>query len=105
MGILYGRAGRLTAENGGFRPGQKIIRKIVPAPFYNEDPHVYRNRRGEFHMLAHSLCLQWPHCTDVGGHASSADGIHWVCVFCHTRISIDTLCPQQVWSAKCLIGQ
>jgi hypothetical protein len=32
-------------------------------------------------MLAHSLCLQWPHCTDVGGHASSADGIHWVCVF------------------------
>ena len=22
MGILYGRAGRLTAENGGFRPGQ-----------------------------------------------------------------------------------
>ena len=44
-----------TAENGGFRPGQEIIRKIVPAPFYNEDPHVYRNRRGEFHMLAHSL--------------------------------------------------
>ena len=23
MGILYGRAGRLTAKNGGFRPGQK----------------------------------------------------------------------------------
>jgi hypothetical protein len=22
MGHLYGRAGRLTAENGGFRPGQ-----------------------------------------------------------------------------------
>ena len=22
MGLLYGRAGRLTAENGGFRPGQ-----------------------------------------------------------------------------------
>jgi hypothetical protein len=23
MGLLYGRAGRLTAENGGFRPGQE----------------------------------------------------------------------------------
>jgi hypothetical protein len=23
MGLLYGRAGRLTAENGGFRPGQQ----------------------------------------------------------------------------------
>ena len=22
MGLLYGRAGRLTGENGGFRPGQ-----------------------------------------------------------------------------------
>jgi hypothetical protein len=22
MGLLYGRAGRLTAESGGFRPGQ-----------------------------------------------------------------------------------
>ena len=22
MGLLYGRAGRLTAKNGGFRPGQ-----------------------------------------------------------------------------------
>ena len=22
MGLLYGRAGRSTAENGGFRPGQ-----------------------------------------------------------------------------------
>ena len=82
--------------HAGWRgPYTEIIRKIVPAPFYNEDPHVYRNRRGEFHMLAHSLCPQWPHCTDVGGHASSADGIHWVCVFCHTRMFIDTLlvCP------------
>ena len=23
MGLSYGRAGRLTAENGGFRPGQE----------------------------------------------------------------------------------
>jgi hypothetical protein len=25
MGLLYGRTGRLTAENGGFRPGQVHI--------------------------------------------------------------------------------
>jgi hypothetical protein len=26
MGLLYGREGRLTAKNGGFRPGQgKIV--------------------------------------------------------------------------------
>ena len=24
MGLLYGRAGRLTAKNGGSRPGQKV---------------------------------------------------------------------------------
>ena len=24
MGVLYGRAGRLTAENGGFRPAQGV---------------------------------------------------------------------------------
>jgi hypothetical protein len=26
MGLLYGRAGRLTAEKGGFWPGQSVIR-------------------------------------------------------------------------------
>ena len=33
MGILYGRAGRLTAEDGGLRPGQfhteKMFDKLV----------------------------------------------------------------------------
>jgi hypothetical protein len=24
MALLHGRAGRLTAENGGFRPGQRV---------------------------------------------------------------------------------
>jgi hypothetical protein len=28
MGLLYGRAGRLTAENGGFRPGQWAGSKV-----------------------------------------------------------------------------
>jgi hypothetical protein len=25
MGLLYGRAGRLTAKNGGFRPGRAVV--------------------------------------------------------------------------------
>jgi SNF2 family DNA or RNA helicase len=27
MSVLYGRAGRWTAQNGGFRPGQKLQAK------------------------------------------------------------------------------
>jgi hypothetical protein len=30
MGFLYGRTGRLTAENGGFRPGQYLSTLHVP---------------------------------------------------------------------------
>ena len=29
MGLLYGRAGRLTAQNGGFRPGQEARKGLV----------------------------------------------------------------------------
>ena len=25
MGLLYGRAGRLNTENGGFRPGRAVV--------------------------------------------------------------------------------
>jgi hypothetical protein len=32
MGLLYGRAGRLTAENGGFRPGQFADFDFGPDP-------------------------------------------------------------------------
>jgi hypothetical protein len=28
MGVLYGRPGRLTAENGGSRPGQKLPKSV-----------------------------------------------------------------------------
>ena len=31
MGLLYGRAGRLTAQNGGFRPGQRSLSKLSDA--------------------------------------------------------------------------
>lgn len=68
----------LAISHTGWRgPYTDIIRKIVPAPFYNEDPHIFRGKRGTYHMLAHSLCLHWPHCTNVGGHASSTDGVNW----------------------------
>merc|ERR1712216_116039 len=39
-----------------------------------EDPHIYMDKRGNLHMVAHSLCKEWPHCSAVGGHAASADG-------------------------------
>ena len=29
MGLLYGRAGRLTAKNAGFRPGQLVSRGVL----------------------------------------------------------------------------
>jgi hypothetical protein len=32
MGLLYGRAGRLTVENGGFRPGQGMITCVSQSP-------------------------------------------------------------------------
>ena len=50
-------------------------RLIVPDP--NEDPFIYRGPRGTWHMLAHSLCSEWPNCSAVGGHASSLDGKAW----------------------------
>merc|ERR1719487_1697583 len=47
-------------------------------PDYAEDPHIYRDHRGNLHMVAHSLCMQWPNCTAVGGHAASEDdGMTW----------------------------
>ena len=46
-------------------------------PDYAEDPHIYRDRRGHWHMLAHSLCDEWPECPAVGGHAASVDGRAW----------------------------
>jgi hypothetical protein len=32
MGILHGRAGRLTAKNGGFRPGQLLLMTALCFP-------------------------------------------------------------------------
>jgi hypothetical protein len=34
MGLLHGRAGRLTAANGGFRPGQMATRCMTRALYF-----------------------------------------------------------------------
>ena len=34
MGLLSGRAGRLTAQNGGFRPGQCLTTHLGTRPVY-----------------------------------------------------------------------
>eukprot|EP01065_Artemidia_motanka_P038870 TRINITY_DN47715_c0_g1_i1.p1 TRINITY_DN47715_c0_g1~~TRINITY_DN47715_c0_g1_i1.p1 ORF type:complete len:402 (+),score=109.91 TRINITY_DN47715_c0_g1_i1:51-1256(+) len=41
-----------------------------------EDPHIYRDRRGNFHMLVHALD-NWPNGTFVGGHVFSENGLDW----------------------------
>ena len=46
MGLLYGRAGRLTAKNGGFRPRRAVAagqdnaneRHFINGDFVEEDP-------------------------------------------------------------------
>ena len=43
--------GLAISHTGWNGPYTDIICKIVPAPFYNEDPHIYRGKRGSYHML------------------------------------------------------
>ena len=42
-GFLYGRAGRLTAENGGFRPGRVVV---LRAEHRRQHPHAGLRRYG-----------------------------------------------------------
>jgi hypothetical protein len=49
MGLLYGRAGRLTSKNGGFRPGQLLDRHISGTP---------RLRRAEVAETAEAILQQ-----------------------------------------------
>ena len=66
----------LAVSKAGWRgPYTKVRPQIFPNAA--EDPHVYRDHRGHWHMLAHSLCARWPDCPDVGGHAASVDGVTW----------------------------
>jgi hypothetical protein len=64
--------GLAVSDRGWQGPYTRFQETIVPN--YAEDPHIYMDKRGNLHMLAHSLCSKWPHCPAVGGHAASADG-------------------------------
>jgi len=64
--------GLAFSDNGWEGPYTRFQEKIFPD--YAEDPHIYMDKRGNLHMLAHSLCNKWPRCPAVGGHAASADG-------------------------------
>lgn len=64
--------GLAWSDEGWRGPYTRFQEKIFPD--YAEDPHVYKDARGNLHMLAHSLCDDWPRCDAVGGHAASADG-------------------------------
>jgi hypothetical protein len=55
LGLLYGRAGRLTAENGGFRPGQYMMPHGVPSA-----GDWALDRYGAARPLAAILHRRWP---------------------------------------------
>eukprot|EP00927_Polykrikos_kofoidii_P066433 TRINITY_DN62032_c0_g1_i1.p1 TRINITY_DN62032_c0_g1~~TRINITY_DN62032_c0_g1_i1.p1 ORF type:complete len:441 (-),score=46.04 TRINITY_DN62032_c0_g1_i1:138-1460(-) len=64
--------GLAVSNNGWVGPYTRFTEKIVPN--FAEDPHIYMDARGNLHMIAHSLCVHWPDCPAVGGHAASPDG-------------------------------
>lgn len=64
--------GLAASDNGWKGPYTRFQPLIVPDA--NEDPHIYVDKRGNLHMIAHYMCDQWPNCPDVVGHAASADG-------------------------------
>ena len=54
MAVLYGRAGRLTAKNGGFRPGQvtqdlQTATDTVVRP--DQDARIRGRRKQVLHLL------------------------------------------------------
>ena len=68
----------LARSHTGWRgPYTEFETRLTPGHAYAEDPFIYRDKRGNWHMLAHSLCDAWPNCPAVGGHACSEDGITW----------------------------
>jgi len=73
----------LMAYRGGFHPWHVGIavadswrgpyRRVSDSPVFedvNEDPGLFRDARGNFHMLTHYF-------TTTGGHAFSRDGLSW----------------------------
>ena len=48
MALLYGRAGRLTAKNGGFRPGKRRKEHELVADMY--DFWVYNGQSASQHL-------------------------------------------------------
>ncbi len=42
-----------------------------------EDPHLYRDSKGNFHALFHAFSLNSSVSGDFGGHAFSVDGLTW----------------------------
>jgi hypothetical protein len=52
MAFLYGRAGRLTAKTGGFRPGQEL-KELEEAAFSLDDTTV---ELGLSHIVALYYC-------------------------------------------------
>jgi hypothetical protein len=62
MGLLYGRAGRLTAENGGFRRGQKTnfkTRNMLVMPIMIGGWNDFELRGNFLRLMASLFLFEW----------------------------------------------
>jgi hypothetical protein len=85
MGLLYGRAGRSTAKNGGFRPGQNMLyitqapgAALVCAAATKSALSCYADQVGvgQGELLAHTSCAPiHAHRTNARDPPSEAPGL------------------------------
>ena len=89
MGLLYGRAGRLTAENAGFRPGQRALSPAEVDALYKVEyrsgggmTNVYSAGAPDPNALPAGCVGFWPldgsGADLMGGNHASANGEDWV---------------------------
>ena len=76
MGLLYGRAGRLTAQNGGFRPGQFVGYAYGPAGDYNPMRALPARVINATHLTCETVRLNNPAPAAV--KVSMDGGVSWV---------------------------
>ena len=96
-GLVSNCVGMATSKNGWEGPFVPVEQHITYPE--SEDPHVFRDPRGNFHMLTnvntcHRRCAQGVEC---GGHAWSTDGRTWSNLTVGAFGPVITLANGTVW--------